>query len=273
MSNTVTEKSKVVIKTDLLKVLVSNIEVEEDFNTRTEFAIDDILPSIIENGVLNPIVCYKKRGEEVYVLIDGERRFRAVKKAIEKGHEILRIPVILREKMTKEERTFEICIRNNGKSLTPIELGETYKKLKAFGYEPKEIAKKIGKSLVHVYQMIKIAEMPKEVKTQIAENNVSASQVLKINKNLKNGDDIADVITSTVNKRVSQPSCSIGKTKKSKKITISDVGSDKLKQTKKEANTITIETLDDIIYEINLITDCKFEGQITAIKNAKLNLQ
>src|SRR5690606_13597618 len=41
---------------------------------------DELIQSIIEKGILNPIIVYKKSGEDKYVILDGERRYRASKK-------------------------------------------------------------------------------------------------------------------------------------------------------------------------------------------------
>jgi ParB-like chromosome segregation protein Spo0J len=88
-------------------------------------------------------------------------------------------------------------LSNDGKPLTSLELGETYKKLKNYGYNATEIAKRVGKSVTHVIDMIEVAGSTKEVKDSINEGTISATLVSEVKKGSEDKEK-ADEIISTV---------------------------------------------------------------------------
>lgn len=210
-------------KKDLLMVSPMNIMIDKDFNTRTDFGeMEELVASIIENGVLNPIKAYSTGlGDGKYVLVDGERRFRAVMIALERGNPIVRIPVIPVRKKSKEELTFEIITNNEGKPLTPIEKGVTYARLLNYGYAQSEIAKKIGRSVAHVSQMISLVEnTPAKVQNMIQGGEVSANVVIQASKFLPDANELTESIENAVENKKTEARES---GKKEKKVKLSDV--------------------------------------------------
>jgi hypothetical protein len=119
-------------------------------------------------------------------------------KAIQEGNDIARIPFISEDKKSMEERLFEILLSNDGKPLTSLELGETYKRLKNFGYNASEIAKKVGKSSTHVLSMIEVADSNKGVKDAIGDGYISATMVAEIKKSFDDKQEADDTITTIV---------------------------------------------------------------------------
>lgn len=83
-------------KETYLMVPPSSLVADEKKNPRFEYSdIEELMNSIIENGIKNPLKGYQKDGK--IVLKDGHRRMRAIKLAIEKGKKIERVPVILEQ--------------------------------------------------------------------------------------------------------------------------------------------------------------------------------
>lgn len=77
-----TALQKVEYKAEIEYIPISAIE-PNIFNPRQRFSEeeeDELIQSIIEKGILNPIVVYKKKDKQKYVILDGERRYRASKK-------------------------------------------------------------------------------------------------------------------------------------------------------------------------------------------------
>ena len=80
----------------------SIIIADENVNPRTDYGnIEELMQSIVENGIRNPLKGYKL-GEKI-ILKDGHRRMRAIKLALSKGHQIERVPVILEQGKLNEE--------------------------------------------------------------------------------------------------------------------------------------------------------------------------
>jgi ParB family chromosome partitioning protein len=182
-------------KNDLLLIDPRNIVIEEGFNVRTDMGdLDGLANSIIEFGQLEPIFVMKIRGEEKFALTDGHRRMAAIRLAIEKGHPIPYVRAIV-SSGNLEDRIFAMVITGIGKKpLTSVEEGEAYKRLKAYGYKVDDIAKRVGKSLPHIYNMLKLADVPMVVKQRINEGVVSGNTVLQLLKDVKTTDELLEVI-------------------------------------------------------------------------------
>jgi len=76
------------------------INVVDDWNHRVDFSgEEDLILSIIENGVRVPLLV-KKTKEGTLDLVDGERRLKAVLKAIDHGNDIKAVPVEVAKRNT-----------------------------------------------------------------------------------------------------------------------------------------------------------------------------
>jgi ParB family chromosome partitioning protein len=189
---------------DIKKVDPRNIEVEEGFNERKDYG--DTLAmahSVVEMGVIEPVIGYKKRGEDKYVLTDGHRRMAGVHLAIrlhnagKAGFEdISKIEFIrlIPSSSDLKERLYIMAITGEGKKpLTDLEKAGMYARLiemaksegKKRGDAIKEIVTKLGVSQATVYNILKINELPEEIKDAIAKNEISGSTVVTIVREIK----------------------------------------------------------------------------------------
>lgn len=172
-------------KTDVLSVDPRLVAIEEGFNPRKDFGdIDELKEQIVQQGVLVPLSGDRKElesGVKGYVLTDGERRLRAVRKAIEEGYDIKYIPFKLNPKnMNEEKRLIHAMMKNEGKKLTMVEEGEAFERLVNYGYTQSEIAKLMGKSEAQVGQAVKLANAPKRVREKIEIGEISGGTVVNI---------------------------------------------------------------------------------------------
>lgn len=222
MSETATEmetlnKTK---KTDLMLIDPRNIIVDESFNVREDYGdIDGLAKSIVEVGLIEPIIVAKQRGTDQYLLTDGFRRMRAILKAIENGNQIPYVKAIIASG-NMEDRIFAMIITGTGKKpLNNLEEGEAYKRLKAYGYEVKDIAAKVGKSLPHIYNMLKLADVPQKVKKYILDGDISGNTVVSLLKDVKTTDDLLRVVEEAVlaSEIEHEEDTKAGKTSKKKK--------------------------------------------------------
>lgn len=128
--------------------------------------IDDLSASILENGILQPLLVTPSAGApDRYELIAGERRLRAAKKA---GLE--RVPVIVRTNLSVQEQ-LELAIVENlqREDLNPIEESLALQSMaEQFAYSQDEIAKKIGKSRPYVSNSLRLLQLPKVVQEDLA---------------------------------------------------------------------------------------------------------
>lgn len=231
-------------RSDVLFIDPRIIKVEEGFNTRIDYGdIGELKSSIVENGVRVPMRGYKDG--DTYVLTDGHRRFKAVNMALDEGIDIARVPFISENKKSLEERIFDILLFNDGKTLTSLELGETYKRLLNYGYNLTEIAKKIGKTVKHVSDMVKVACSTKELKKLVNDGVISATLVAEVKGKVKN-DEEAEEILKTVSDIKKEES---NGDKKKQKVTRKDVQDLIPEKEKSEVNIENQETFtkDEVI--------------------------
>jgi ParB family chromosome partitioning protein len=161
--------------------------------------IEELAASIEENGLLKPMQGYKDG--EYYIPTDGHRRFAAIELLLSRGVEIVRVPFISEKKKSIEQRTLEILLSNDGKPLTPIEMGNTYKRLMSAGWTQSEIARKTGKSVPHITNCITICDAPKEILSKVESGQISAHLALQTIREVGDADEAAKVIVEAAESR------------------------------------------------------------------------
>ena len=132
--------------------------------------LEDLITSIKEHGVLQPIVVTEKTHGR-YELIAGERRLRASKIA---GRNT--IPAIIRS--ATEQQKLELAIIENiqRQQLNALEEAESYLRLQnEFNLTQEQVAEKVGKSRPQVANTIRLLQLPEVVKEALATGKITAS--------------------------------------------------------------------------------------------------
>ena len=181
----VVAQSAVYEKETYLMVDPKFIVNDEKKNPRIEYGdIEELMLSIVENGIRNPLKGYEKDGK--IILKDGHRRMRAVNLALERGKKIERVPVIVEKRaMNDEERTLEYIIYNDGKPLTMMEQAEVIRRLMNFGWKVTDVVKKTGKARGYIENLILLNQSPMKVQHYIQEGKISAHTVIQIMQAVK----------------------------------------------------------------------------------------
>ncbi len=153
-----------------------------------------ISDSIRENGVLQPVIV-TKRGEKDYVLIVGERRWRASQLAGLKT-----IPVVVREASAQQMLELAVIENVQRQDLNPIEEAVAFKQLAdKFALRHDQIGVKVGLSRVAIVNKIRLLKLPEKVKQLVLDGVLSeghARALLGISD-----PDTLTAIASTVVKR------------------------------------------------------------------------
>lgn len=189
---------------DIKKVDPRNIEVETGFNKRTDYGnVLAMAHSVVEMGVIEPVIGYKKRGEDKYVLTDGHRRMAGVHLALKLHSEgvagfedISKIEFIrlIPSSDDLKDRLYIMAITGEGKKpLNDAEKAKMYAALievaasegKKRGAAIKEIVLKLGVSPAAVYNTLKINDMPEEIQEAIANDSISGGTVVTIIREIK----------------------------------------------------------------------------------------
>ena len=205
-------------KRDLYMIDPRNIVVVEGFNSRVDFDLDELVTSIAESGVKNPIsvIPFKdENGNEKYRLVDGERRYRATMQSIENGGDIARIPALFLSKSLKaDELLIEQLVRNEGKHFSEYEYGIAFRKFVDLGYEPQEIVKKLGLASWKTI-FLTHTERDERVQQLMREGKIEGTEVRRIYQAHKNDEKGAV-------KEILQGAKKVAETGK-KKITVADL--------------------------------------------------
>ncbi len=135
--------------------------------------------SVRERGVLEPLLVRYLSESGKYIIISGERRFRAARAA-----GLVEVPCI--EKDADETETLEIALIENlqRKDLTPFEEADGVQALAdRLALTHDDIAKKIGKSRSSITEVLSLRSIPDDIKALCIEKGVlSKSQLLQVTR-------------------------------------------------------------------------------------------
>ncbi|EFB74575.1 ParB/RepB/Spo0J family partition protein [Subdoligranulum variabile] len=148
-------------------------EIEPDPDQPRKKFDDDALAglaaSITENGLLQPIAVRPKRIGTGYLIIAGERRWRAARLA-----GLDEVPVLIKD-VTDEQAAALALIENlQREDLDPIEVAEGCRQLiEKYGLTQETAAKRLGKSRSAVTNSLRLLALPQEVRAQVSAGTLS----------------------------------------------------------------------------------------------------
>lgn len=132
-----------------------------------EEALQELSDSIREHGVISPITL-RDNGDGTYMIIAGERRFRASKMA---GLE--RIPAYIRT--AKDEQVMEWALIENiqREDLDAIEIALAYQRLMDdYELTQERMAERVGKKRATVANYLRLLKLPAEIQVGIKEKKI-----------------------------------------------------------------------------------------------------
>jgi len=136
--------------------------------------LTELTASIREKGVLEPLLVKPAREPGRWMIIAGERRWRASKAA-----GLREVPCI--EMDVDDRAVAEIALIENmqRKDLTPWEEADGLAALcERFGYTHEEVARKVGKSRSTVTEALSIATLPERIRGQCRRADISSKSLL-----------------------------------------------------------------------------------------------
>lgn len=170
-----------------LGALFGDIDIEDDSSASTkEIPLSEIIPnenqprkhfdetallelanSIRVHGVISPIILVKHG--EGYMIIAGERRWRAARKA-----GLVTIPAIVRDYSEKEIKEISLIENLQREDLNPIEVANAIRQLmNDYSYTQEQVADRIGKSRPAVANTLRLLTLCPEVIDLVALGDLS----------------------------------------------------------------------------------------------------
>ncbi|MYJ23013.1 MAG: ParB/RepB/Spo0J family partition protein [Nitrospira sp. SB0673_bin_12] len=142
-----------------------------------------MVESVRQHGILQPVLV-RRKGENSYELIAGERRFRAATLA-----KLPAVPAVIR-KSSDEESTILSLIENIQRSnLNPVEEAKAYRQLiDEFGVTQESVAERVGRDRASVANICRILALPTEVQDMVASGQLTLGHA-KVILGTKNSGD------------------------------------------------------------------------------------
>ena len=149
-------------------------EIEPDpAQPRKQFdddALNQLADSITENGLLQPIAVRPKKLGTGYIIIAGERRWRAARLA-----GLDEVPVIIKDVSDEQAAALALIENLQREDLNPIEVAEgCHQLIEKYGLTQETAAKKLGKSRSAVTNSLRLLALPEDVRRKVSAGVLSA---------------------------------------------------------------------------------------------------
>lgn len=132
-------------------------------------ALAQLSASILEKGVLLPLVVCAHGGEGRYQIIAGERRWRAAKMA-----GLDEVPVLVKDVAPLDRLELALIENIQRQDLNPLEEAQAYLRLvKEFNLTQEEVARRVGKERSTVANALRINQLPDYAKEDLVSGVLS----------------------------------------------------------------------------------------------------
>jgi ParB family transcriptional regulator, chromosome partitioning protein len=173
--------------------LVANLEIADidknPFQTRyvsDNDALEELSDSIKANGVVQPILVRPGDEEGRYILVLGERRLLASKKAGKTT-----IPAMVRKVSLQQAAEMTIVENLQREDLSALEQAEAFRVLSSeFKMTQQQIGERVGLSRASVTNYMRLLKLPRDVMQLLAEKKISFAEAKEL-LTLENDDQIS----------------------------------------------------------------------------------
>lgn len=159
-----TSGSSSINEVELSKIQANPLQPRHTFD---EEALEELAISIRELGVISPITL-RKNEDDTYLIIAGERRFRAAKKA-----GLTTIPAYIRT--AKDEQVMEMALIENiqREDLDAIEIALAYQRLMDdYQLTQERMSERVGKKRATIANYLRLLKLPAEIQMGIKEKKI-----------------------------------------------------------------------------------------------------
>lgn len=139
-----------------------------------EEKLEELAASIIENGLIQPVIL--RKADKGYEIVAGERRWRACRKA-----GLKEIPCIIREFTDEQNMLIAIIENMQREDLNPVEEAEGLNQMIVnFGMTQEQVSKSVGKSRPYITNALRLLKLPSEIRKMLLANQLSAGHARAI---------------------------------------------------------------------------------------------
>ncbi|HPV85524.1 MAG TPA: nucleoid occlusion protein [Sedimentibacter sp.] len=165
-----------IVHIDVNKIIPNKNQPRKTFD---EKALKELSQSIDNYGIIQPITV-RKIYDDIYEIVAGERRYKAVKML-----NMDTIPAVIIEAKEEESAAMSLIENLQREDLHYLEEAYAYERLiNEFGISQTQLAQKLGKSQSAIANKVRILKLPESVKEKLREGNLTERHgraLLKIN--------------------------------------------------------------------------------------------
>ncbi len=133
-------------------------------------ALRDLADSLLQKGVIQPLIVRQVEGGDSYEIVAGERRWRAAQLA-----QLHELPAIVRAFTDSEVLEIAIIENIQREELNAIEEALAYKQLmQRFGHTQEKIAEALSRSRSHIANLLRLLALPEEVQQMVKSGTLTA---------------------------------------------------------------------------------------------------
>lgn len=150
-----------------LKIKDIEINKEQPRKQFNEDALQELADSITQHGVIEPLIVTKR--DNYYLLVSGERRWRASMKA-----GLKEVPVVVKDYTDQEILEIGLIENIQREDLNPIEEAQAYQKLiEEFHMKQDDIAERVSKSRSAITNILRLLKLAKPVQEMVIDEKLS----------------------------------------------------------------------------------------------------
>lgn len=172
--NLKSESAAQVASVPIAQIRANRFQPRYRFN---EESLRELADSVREQGVIQPLIVApsepageSQKGEKIYELIAGERRWRAAKMA-----GLSEVPVLIKPVTEKERFQFSLIENIQREDLNPIEEAKAFKRLmEEFNLTQENLAKAVGKGRVVIANTLRLLNLPQFLQDAVSDGEISA---------------------------------------------------------------------------------------------------
>ncbi|KJW05796.1 parB/RepB/Spo0J family partition domain protein [Orientia tsutsugamushi str. Sido] len=172
LNDNISSSSTTISQNDSVSILNINQLTVNPHQPRKSFDHDSLVElseSILVHGIIQPIIVNKTEDQSKYIIIAGERRWRAAKIA-----NLTEVPVVIRD--IDNDQVLQVALIENiqRQKLNIIEEAEGYLKLiEEFNFTQDSLSKILGKSRSHIANVLRLNSLPIPVKDSIIQGKIT----------------------------------------------------------------------------------------------------
>ena len=155
--------------------IIARKQIREDFD---QDELLELAASFREHGQQQACKVFWSDLDDAFVIVAGERRFRAAQLA---EKESLKCDVMEHEPTEQEHLELQLVENVQRSDLSPIEEAKAYQRfVDEFGYTQSEIAKRTGKNQSSISRALKLMQLPPEIREELSRTNAVRSLAEKL---------------------------------------------------------------------------------------------